>query len=89
MARYIDADEAWMDAEDRGFEFWTSHTDIENVQRFLEQQTTVYAEPVRHGKWEKVNDKYPRYVCTMCNHLFNNKGYKFCPNCGAKMDKRS
>ena len=42
---------------------------------------------VGHGHWKKVNDKYPRYVCTICNHLFNNKGYKFCPNCGARMDE--
>jgi rubrerythrin len=40
---------------------------------------------VRHGKWQKVNDKYPRYVCTVCNHLFNNKNYNYCPKCGAKM----
>lgn len=41
---------------------------------------------VRHGEWRKVNDKYPRYVCTVCNHLFNNKNYNYCPCCGAKMD---
>ena len=37
------------------------------------------------GEWEKLYDKAPRYVCTACNHLFNNKSYKYCPNCGAKM----
>lgn len=41
---------------------------------------------VRHGEWREVNDKYPRYVCTVCNHLFNNKNYNYCPYCGAKMD---
>ena len=41
---------------------------------------------VRHGEWKKLYDKAPRYVCTACNHLFNNKEYKYCPNCGAKMD---
>ena len=40
------------------------------------------------GEWKKVSDKYPRYACTACNHLFNNKEYKFCPNCGAKMKGR-
>ena len=38
------------------------------------------------GYWKKVSEKYPRYCCTVCNHLFNNKGYKYCPNCGAKMN---
>lgn len=37
------------------------------------------------GEWKKVSEKYPRYVCTACNHLYNNKEYKYCPNCGAKM----
>lgn len=37
------------------------------------------------GVWIKKYDKAPRYVCSVCNHLFNNKEYKYCPNCGAKM----
>ena len=37
------------------------------------------------GEWKKANEKYPRYVCTDCNHLYNNKEYKYCPNCGARM----
>lgn len=41
---------------------------------------------VRHGEWREVNEKYPRYMCTFCNHLFNNKNYNYCPYCGAKMD---
>ena len=44
---------------------------------------------VKHGKWKKVSEKYPRYACTNCHHLFNNKEYKYCPYCGAKMDGRS
>jgi rRNA maturation endonuclease Nob1 len=39
-----------------------------------------------HGEWKKLQDIYPRYVCTCCNHLYNNKEYKYCPWCGAKMD---
>ncbi len=39
----------------------------------------------RVGEWKKLYDKAPRYVCTACNHLFNNKSYKYCPNCGVKM----
>ena len=37
------------------------------------------------GEWEKFQELYPRYVCTACHHLYNNKEYKFCPSCGAKM----
>ena len=54
-------------------------TDINNF-------ATADVVEVRHGVWKKLYDKAPRYVCTACNHLFNNKEYKYCPNCGAKMD---
>lgn len=37
------------------------------------------------GEWKKVYDKYPRYRCTICSHLYNNREYKYCPFCGAKM----
>ena len=47
---------------------------------------TIEAEPIRHGKWKKVSDKAPKYSCTECHHLYNNKEYKYCPFCGAKMD---
>lgn len=39
----------------------------------------------REGEWKKMYDKAPRYVCTSCSHLYNNKEYKYCPNCGARM----
>ena len=55
-------------------------------RRCVETCPTADAVEVRHGEWREVNDKYPRYVCTVCNHLFNNKNYNYCPNCGAKMD---
>ena len=38
------------------------------------------------GEWLKKYEKAPRYVCTACNHLYNNKEYKYCPHCGAKME---
>ena len=37
------------------------------------------------GKWKQAYNSFPRYFCTNCNHLYNNKEYKYCPNCGAKM----
>ena len=59
---------------------------VESVLEYAEYLPTADVVEVRHGRWKKVSDKYPRYVCTCCNHLFNNKAYKFCPKCGAKMD---
>lgn len=46
-------------------------------------------EPVRHGRW--VPSKFRNEIerCSKCKKVFRHPsfyGYKFCPNCGAKMD---
>lgn len=56
-----------------------------NAQRKAVIQRLGELEDRAEGEWKEVSKKYPRYVCTACNHLYNNKGYKYCPNCGAKM----
>ena len=61
---------------------------------------TVDAEPVRHGRWEtytehrQTNDgrEYLNgwYECSKCRTMYpadyEHSCYKYCPNCGAKMD---
>lgn len=64
----------------------TQYYEREKALSIIKAQPTADVVEVRHGEWRKANDKYPRYVCTICNHLFNNKNYNYCPNCGAKMD---
>lgn len=48
---------------------------------------TIEAEPVRHGRWEdkphKMMGECPR--CSVCGS-FDPIKYRYCPNCGAKMD---
>lgn len=79
MSRYIDADELLTRLpEDLPYKA--------SVKRVLMQVPTADVVEVKHGEWKKVYEKYPRYVCTSCNRLYNNKGYKYCPNCGAKMN---
>ena len=52
----------------------------------------LQAEPVKHGKWKyynysDINNPYVGlYECTVCKQHEHIK-HKFCPNCGAKMDK--
>ena len=47
---------------------------------------------VVHGRWKKANNRPKSYirVCTVCGKeaYFCGEGcsYKYCPNCGAKMD---
>lgn len=55
-------------------------------------------EPVKHGKWVLDGNGYVLYKCTVCNSLCTvasgsvpeeqmYKAFKFCPNCGAKMER--
>ena len=37
------------------------------------------------GEWKLAYNSYPHYVCSHCNHLYNNKSFKYCPYCGARM----
>ena len=62
---------------------WDGHTPQVAIDRISKLSADVVE--VRHGEWREVNDKYPRYVCTVCNHLFNNKNYNYCPCCGAEI----
>lgn len=56
--------------------------------KILEDYPKSEVAPVVHAQWKQVSKKSPKYVCTNCNHLFNNRSYKFCPHCGAKMDEK-
>lgn len=39
--RLIDADDAFIDADERGYEFWTCDADIDSAQEFLRAQPTI------------------------------------------------
>jgi len=56
----------------------------------VDQQPTVDAVPVRHGKWIDRNGAivapfWERYECSECGARSDNSNY--CPNCGARMDE--
>ena len=59
--------------------------DEDDIKAWLDEQTTIEAEPVRHGEW--VWSENGGYHCSVCDKRF---GFVFdnnyCPNCGAKMD---
>ena len=59
----------------------------------LAQLPTADVAPVRHGRWELEENWETGYgvyvhVCTACNAItpVNVSRYRYCPNCGAKMD---
>ena len=64
---------------------------MDNVDDWMDGNQ-VEADPVRHGYWENANGRHNTYIrkCSVCGKeaYFCGRGcsYKFCPNCGAKMD---
>lgn len=72
----------------RGGEFQKACNEIEFAQ-------TIDVAPVVHGRWIRVYSrpgvfKYLGWTCDQCGQRTGNEyapqWYKFCPNCGARMD---
>ena len=66
-----------------------------HIERMLDCVPIVDVEPVIHGRWVKMGGIMPpectgHYECSECLwHGINNnyeRHYRYCPNCGAKMD---
>ena len=59
--------------------------------KILNQFPAADVAPVRHGRWDRVIPsksaaKWSRKVsCSVCHNAGYNH-FKYCPNCGAKMD---
>ena len=97
MARYIDESEIKFTGE-----VYSDDSEIyvrlSDVKKAIAQTPTADVEEVKHGEWIK---KYPLYkidgifVCSNCKHELDiatgeetpiDRGFFYCPNCGAKMD---
>ena len=95
--RLIDADalEKWLatnKANVNPLDYNTKATYAECIT-MVKAMETIDAEPVRHGRWVKM-DTTGRYDgenvwnCSVCGYPVGiwTVGSKYCPNCGAKMD---
>ena len=62
------------------------------LEGWIDCQTTIDAEPVRHGHWTNLPHSN-WYECSECKATWDmdvppeESGMYFCPNCGAKMDE--
>ncbi len=78
MARYIDAVEC---AEVISKDCNIPLDDLVDV--FAKIPTADVAE-VKHGRWKGAG--MGDYYCSLCQEVVSGNDFKFCPNCGAKMD---
>ena len=57
----------------------------------IKQLQTIDAKEVKHGEWvdtgdEQLDTVYSGWKCSECGYIFCGNKFKFCPECGAKMD---
>ena len=88
MSRYIDADELLelYDTNDLEEDVdWK--IPIEVVKQNIKDMPSVDVEHVRHGRWLPYDDAIHRCsVCGFTSHRVYDNMFKYCPNCGARMD---
>ena len=70
-----------------------------NARMAIAAAPTIEAEPTKHGRWITVSDGYGNGVatasiceCSLCKDTIwvyknDKRKWKFCPNCGARMDE--
>jgi len=67
--------------------------DEQYIKAKIMKQPAVDAAPVRHGWWVKEPDRnyHYRWYCSKCEFIVGiiSKFYRYCPNCGAKMEDES
>lgn len=84
MADYINK-QAFLDYMKRTDRYFNVKFDIENFPN-------ADVAPVRHGQWEEASDG-DGIVCPFCRTdfctiIYDTECFNYCPNCGAKMDKK-
>ena len=91
--RLIDANKIY-DAVERRYQVSSGieHRCERDLLELICLSETIDAAPVKHGRWLNANSRPKTYerICTACGGgaYFCGIGcsYKYCPNCGAKMD---
>lgn len=96
MPRLIDADALLEDARcDNALVAYLGG--IETIQNIINDQPTIEAEPVKHGRWVPIeydgyadgNPVWDLWECSECQEEHSGDEdtlTPYCPNCGAKMD---
>jgi len=90
MSRLIDADAL---LAQKGLVYdWYGHLMYAVGTGNIMAAPTVEAEPVRRGKWDKAQPRYPytkesrKSFCSLCGN-WGRKSFKYCPHCGARMEE--
>ena len=73
--------------DDRGLTLDEVTRITDGIASEIESMPKVDAEPVRHGKWERVEYSFVGgYRCSCCGSKALDDSFNYCGYCGAKMD---
>ena len=92
MAEYIERNAAKKELADSGLIPRYMENNRPVTDRIIDRIQAADVAPVRHGRWLNANSRPKTYErrCTACGGkaYFCGIGcsYKYCPNCGARMD---
>lgn len=85
IARYIDAEQAIsLIKNDSLYQVYYSKSDAINCINATPAADVV---EIRHGKWLTDRFGMERAICSICGAVYEGgDSFRFCPECGAKMD---
>lgn len=85
--RLIDADRLLSERLKRAY-YHLPNGDIAIPIIDIEHAPTIDAAPVKHGRWVQEEDRDNHWHCSNCIVVWGvtHRAFKYCPNCGAKMD---
>ena len=101
MAEYIERESLLREIERRkALMVGDKLVSVDAMKSFIKNRPAADVSQVRHGEWLRADDDWNSLTtiqCSLCNEewcfetdddvsLLN---YKYCPNCGAKMDKHN
>ena len=99
--RLVDADALVKEAGKLWSEMPDGEELSKELMKAINHAPTIDAVPVKHGQWTEQHvdyasdcaiDEIQELKCSVCGlyhttpYMYNITHYKFCPNCGAKMD---
>jgi tRNA(Ile2) C34 agmatinyltransferase TiaS len=88
MAEYIDRDTLLADIDEMSI-WWGDAVDLDDIVANIEHMAAADVAPVRRGQWKQVSKANRAVKCTACGFTTDSaraRMYRYCPDCGAKMD---
>ncbi len=65
----------------------TMNVIFEIAENVINSLPSADVQPVRHGQWIPLGH-HDLYKCSCCGDIWASAFYNFCPNCGARMDRK-